>query len=241
MPRILHEWRGVKVGDEFDQVTIIGPFFTTNENRAGPRWMCIIECSCGTIKAAEAKHLVGKSITSCGCMRNARIASMAIKNRKHGLDSHPLANVWRCMRWRCDKERSRKAKYYRDRGITYCKEWSDLTTFINWCVANGWKKGLELDRYPNKDGNYEPGNIRFATRVQNMRNTSFNHLVTAWNETKPLAAWVEDERCQVTGKAIVHRLSGKAKRKWTPEEAISAPSRQRRHDLPLDAPHGSLM
>ena len=226
MPRIVYEYRGVKVGDEFDRLTIIGPFFTTTKNRAGSRWFCVVQCKCGTIKTAEARHLQYGNIVSCGCSASERAIKAATANRKHGLDSHPLANIWRGMKWRCDKvpENDPKFQYYRGRGITYCQEWTSLPVFVEWCLSNGWKPGLELDRFPDQDGNYEPGNIRFATRTENMRNTSYNRLITAWGETKTLAEWVIDSRCMASHTSIRWRLSDSPRqRKWTPEEAIGTP------------------
>lgn len=223
MPKISQERRGVKTGDHIERLEIIGPFFTTNRIRSGPRWMCVVECKCGTIKVAELKHLVSGAIKSCGCLQSENAKKAGYKNKKHGLDSHPLANIWRAMRWRCDKQTGPKAKYYRERGITYCEEWKDLKTFVDWCLSNGWKEGLELDRFPDQNGNYEPGNIRFATRIENMRNTRFNRQITAWGETKCLAEWAEDQRCKVKKCALQSRLSRKSGQQWTPEEAISTP------------------
>ncbi len=48
-----------------------------------------------------------------------------------------------------------------------------------------------LDRYPNNDGNYEPGNIRWATRSEQQRNRRQNRLITFNGETKCLEDWAK--------------------------------------------------
>jgi hypothetical protein len=59
-------------------------------------------------------------------------------------------------------------------------------------TISGYRKGLELDRYPNNDGNYEPTNFRWATRSQNCRNKRNNVLMTIDGITKPLIDWSEE-------------------------------------------------
>ena len=90
-------------------------------------------------------------------------------NYKHGLCSYKLNMAWRNMKYRCYNENGKYYKYYGGRGITVCGEWLNLNTFIEWCLANGWKEGLFIDRI-NNDGNYEPDNCRFVTAQTNSCN-----------------------------------------------------------------------
>ena len=60
---------------------------------------------------------------------------------------------------------------YGARGISICDEWkNDFISFYNWCIENGYKEGLSIDRIDN-DGNYEPSNCRFVNRCTQARNT----------------------------------------------------------------------
>lgn len=84
---------------------------------------------------------------------------------KHGLCKHSLHSVWRNMKYRCYKESSKDYKNYGARVIIICSEWkNDFKTFYNWAIDNGWKPNLTIDRI-NNDGDYEPNNCRFVTRL----------------------------------------------------------------------------
>jgi hypothetical protein len=89
---------------------------------------------------------------------------------KHGFNYHPLYAVLRSMKTRCYSPNCNAYHNYGGRGILICDEWKDPATFCKWAIANGWKKGLSIDRI-NNDGNYEPNNCRFVTREINMRNS----------------------------------------------------------------------
>jgi len=92
----------------------------------------------------------------------------------HGLEKHPLYNTWNGMMHRCYNDRRENFKWYGGRGIQVCPEWHDVVAFIAWIEANLGARpdGMTLDRYPDPDGNYEPGNVRWATWVQQARNRS---------------------------------------------------------------------
>ncbi len=71
---------------------------------------------------------------------------------------------------RCCNKNSNAYRNYGARGITICDEWlSDIDTFCDWAMDNGWEKGLEIDRI-NNDGGYSPDNCRIVTKAQNMQN-----------------------------------------------------------------------
>jgi hypothetical protein len=75
--------------------------------------------------------------------------------------------VWYAMIDRCHNPKHRSFKNYGARGITVCARWHDLENFL---VDMGPRPpGLTIDRI-NNDGNYEPGNVRWATRSVQQRN-----------------------------------------------------------------------
>jgi hypothetical protein len=85
---------------------------------------------------------------------------------RHGMRDSPEYRVWQGMVARCINPRVSGFKYYGGRGITVCERWRD--SFLNFLADMGTRpEGLTLDRI-NNDGNYEPGNCRWASwSVQN--------------------------------------------------------------------------
>lgn len=84
-------------------------------------------------------------------------------------------DAWRCMKKRCYQPKNASFKSHGGRGIMVCDRW--LNNFENFLADMGEAPaGLSLDRYPNNDGNYEPGNCRWATRKQQAQNRRSNKL-----------------------------------------------------------------
>lgn len=76
--------------------------------------------------------------------------------------------VWQNMKARCYNPRSPSWQYYGGRGIQVCDRWRN--SFANFVTDMGEKPdGRSLDRIDN-DGNYEPGNCRWATPAEQVRN-----------------------------------------------------------------------
>lgn len=93
-----------------------------------------------------------------------------------------------------------------------CERWKSFENFL--ADMGESPIGMSIDRFPNKDGNYEPGNCRWATAKEQARNTSVTRSVTANGETLPLTEWAE--RLGLDGRVIHLRL----KRGWSEQEAI---------------------
>lgn len=89
-----------------------------------------------------------------------------------------LYRVWDGIIQRCCNPNAKNYHNYGGRGISVCNEWrNDFSVFEEYCVSNGWRDGLQIDRVDN-DGNYCPGNIRFVTQTENLRNKRTNHTIT---------------------------------------------------------------
>jgi len=110
---------------------------------------------------------------------NYRIRKIKEAKITHGLTEHPVYNVWSCIKGRCYNPNNPAYKNYGSRGVRLYEPWgADFVLFYDYVTAlpNYNKKGYSLDRIDN-DGDYEPGNLRWATRhiqATNTRPTSRN-------------------------------------------------------------------
>lgn len=100
-------------------------------------------------------------------------------------------NAWRCAIRRCYDPTDRSYANYGGRGISVCQEWRDSFYLFLQYIGRRPSKWHSLDRWPDQNGNYEPGNVRWATVKEQVRNTRQNHLITVDGETKTLAEWSE--------------------------------------------------
>jgi hypothetical protein len=93
---------------------------------------------------------------------------------------------------RCYKEGNASYKYYGGKGITVCDEWlNSYEVFHKWCIANGWERGLYIDRIKNELG-YSPVNCRFLTPKKSARNKTNNRLIEFNGVTKCVAEWADE-------------------------------------------------
>lgn len=208
MIRLRETGNGIKTGDKIGRLRILGVQFRIRYD-----WFCVCECECGVVRVIDAGNLARHEVRSCGCLRSQMVAD---KNRSHGLRDEQLYGVWTNMISRCYNQNTKSFLRYGARGIYMCSEWrSNFEAFYTWAIASNWQPGLQIDRMDN-NGPYSPENCRIVTRKQNCRNTRRNRLLTAWGETKPLSAWLEDPRCKTTDGQIRGRLD---RCDWTDIEA----------------------
>jgi hypothetical protein len=86
----------------------------------------------------------------------------------HGLRNHKLYQIWLAMKQRCYNKNKINYKHYGMRGIEVCNDWlNSFQCFYDFCILNGWKEGLQIDRIDN-DGNYEPNNCQLISQAENL-------------------------------------------------------------------------
>lgn len=129
----------------------------------------------------------------------------------------PEYKTWGRMLNRCRNENEKDFHRYGGRGIQVCDQW---VSFENFLADVGLRPSANhsIDRYPNNDGNYEPGNVRWATRSEQCRNRRSTRWVTFKGKQISLA-----EAADATGlpyDTIKQRI---AKLGWSDEKALTEP------------------
>lgn len=159
-------------GQTFGRLTVIWPVGITVERRA--LWLCV--CSCGKLAIVAGTSMRRGGTSSCGCLRT-EMNVIKIKKFHGGIHGHakrgkisPEFNSWSGAKDRCFNKNNHAYARYGGRGITMCERWKN--SFSAFLEDVGIKPSAEysIDRWPNNDGNYEPGNCRWATKSQQVHN-----------------------------------------------------------------------
>ena len=158
-PRYLH----VEAGQRF------GRLVATEKLRVGHsvKWRCT--CDCGSEARVDQHGLIAGKTKSCGCLR---AELNAVRHVKHGRSGRKgirsrAYSSWSNMKNRCLSETAQDFAYYGGRGSIICERW---LTFANFLEDMGEPpEGLTLDRI-DPNGNYQPSNCRWASRLIQSQN-----------------------------------------------------------------------
>lgn len=160
----------ISPGDVYGRWTVV------SLDKTGPRrkWLC--RCVCGSESSIIPKDLANGHSTSCGChSREARIAA----NTKHGSAQRGKKTraytIWVGMNKRCYSPYEDAYPHYGGRGITVCEVWrTDFSAFLRDMGDPPLGHSIERD---DVNGNYEPGNCRWATTIEQRNNVRSNFMI----------------------------------------------------------------
>lgn len=172
-------------------------------------WLC--QCDCGEVRRVRTTHLRLGVSKSCGCLQREVAAQ---SKTKHGLHGSALYDVWNGMIRRTTKPDDPGYKNYGGRGISVCDRWQSLANFIA-DMGPSYSKGLTIDRIDN-DGDYEPGNCRWTTRVVQQRNRTNTVFLTHLGRTLPLSEWADV--CDIKYATLHKRVTAYG---WSTEKALT--------------------
>lgn len=142
-------------------------------------WKCV--CDCGQEQLAYVTKLLSGSTISC---KQCGYKRGSAARTTHGLTHDPTYVSWKSMKARCMNPESPDYERYGGRGIKVCERWLDFELFVSDMGAR--PRGTSLERN-DTDGNYEPGNCRWATPAEQANNRSSNRRVTWMGEQMSLS------------------------------------------------------
>lgn len=173
-------------------------------------WLC--QCECGTTREVNGTKLRRGGLISCGLCQ-PRLGGPP----KHGMSGTPLYRRWLSMIGRCTLPSQANYDRYGGRGISVCDRWRKFELFAE-DMGESFKPGLTLDRIDG-DGNYEPGNFRWATHKEQQRNTTRNRILTWSGRSLTVAEWAEE--LGINRNTIGVRIH----RGWPVERVLGTPGR----------------
>ena len=201
----------INIGERFHHLVVKSPPF----RKPDKYWYMECNCDCGNVKAVKCKDAVSGHIKSCGCWSRNRPRSGRVT---HGKSCTPTWWSYRGMLTRCYNPKQPSFKEYGARGITVCQRW--LAGFENFLADMGERPpGKTLDRYPDNDGNYEPGNCRWATTEEQRNNKQDSHYLAFNGKRLTIEQWAK--ATGIGGSTIRVRL----KLNWPIERILSVPAR----------------
>jgi len=210
---IIYKEKGVyTMGRKFDMVGwVFGEWTVLKRGEKATsgnyKWLC--KCSCGTVREVDGNSLRSGRSTHC------RHCITPHNRTKYTGD--PIQTIWSGMKQRCYDRNQSHYHLYGGRGITICDEWiNNPLEFYGWAYANGYRKGLSIDRIDNERG-YSPKNCRFVKKSEQQSNRRTNRRITINGETDTLSGWCR--RFQINRNTVKARIN----RGYSEIEALTKP------------------
>lgn len=148
------------VGQRFTKLVVLENAGTSRNKKS----LVLVRCDCGTEKIMIASQIRSQTNISCGCERGR---SHLRRTKVSPRCSNPTYVSWINMKTRCTNTNSPSYQYYGAKGIKFYPEWVDYAPFVAYLGER--PPGTSLDRI-DPTGDYEPGNVRWATYKEQANN-----------------------------------------------------------------------
>lgn len=180
-----------ELGSRFGRLVVVAR--AANKRDGSARWEC--RCDCGNSTIQSGATLRSGVVVSCGCYNRDIMTT-------HNRTGSPEYKSWQAMKDRCCNPSSKDYPRYGGSGVTVCSRW--LSSFENFFSDMGRRqKHQSLDRIDN-NGNYEPGNCRWASGVTQSNNRRSSRLIDYNGETISISELAR--RIGITSQALTKRL-----------------------------------
>lgn len=191
-----------------------------DETLSIPQWAARAGIKTGTLYyRLEHGWSVEDAVGISPHFHNRKYDGDVTQDHVHGASGTKEYRSWSHLVERCTNPKNKSYARYGGRGIKVADEWRDVGGFSVFLAHVGLAPTSEheIDRIDN-NGNYVPGNVRWATAMEQARNRSSNLRITAFGETKCLAEWAISSGIRAM---TIHRrftVMG-----WSAEESVSVP------------------
>lgn len=197
-------------------------------------WRCICDCGNETVLSS---YSLKKITRSCGCLQKEAAGRIAIERTTHGQSRGgiitPEYQAFMSAKARCTYTGGIGYERYGGRGIEF-----RFTSFKEFYEALGPKPSPEhsVDRWPNNDGHYEAGNVRWATKTEQANNRRYLTKPRSDTTSGFLGVTFDKARGKYMASITVSRKLKNLGRFSTPEEAHQAYLSARENaDRPLES------
>ncbi|MFF4413205.1 hypothetical protein ACFYY8_11795 [Streptosporangium sp. NPDC001559] len=194
----------IEVGSRFGRLVTTSETFLKPRSDGRNRTHVAVRCDCGKTKHVLAYMLLNEKVQSCGCLQRERAAELmrihgARSKEAYGTDRRGIYNIWKGIKLRCYTPSARNYRWYGEKGIKLCDEWQDFEVFFEWSIANGYSKGLQIDRIDSK-GDYQPDNCRWSTQKKNLRSRD-----VAWDDATDQRLIFESKNLGISPYELIRR------------------------------------
>lgn len=181
------------------------------DKRQNLTWL--FQCECGNSLIATVSNVISENTRSCGCLGN-------VGKTTHSACGTPEHKAWGSIKDRCFCQTNCNYKYYGARGITMCAEWRASFQAFYDHIGPRPSSSHSIDRI-DVNGNYEPGNVRWATDLEQANNRRNNKFIEFNGTALTCSQW--SVRLGFKSYTVHDRL----RNGWSIEKTLTTPLKQR--------------